>query len=94
MSLEPGAWECTAAARFRRPGTKPRDREEIHYRNIKRPTLIIAGAHDPLRLPGYADGLRDEIPGSELVVFPDAGHFPHIDAPEAFNRAVIAFLSR
>lgn len=94
LSLEPGAWECTAAARFRRPGTKPRDREDINYRNIRRPTLIIAGGQDALRLPGYAEELQKEIHGSELVVFPDAGHFSHIDMPDAFNRAVIEFLSR
>jgi 2-hydroxymuconate-semialdehyde hydrolase len=94
LSLVPGSWECTAAARFRRPGVKARDKEEIDYRNIKRPTLIIAGAHDPLREPGYAQELQKEIAGSKLVVFDEAGHFPHIDLPDAFNAAVIDFLSR
>jgi pimeloyl-ACP methyl ester carboxylesterase len=94
LSLEPGSWECTAAARFRRPGTSARDKEEIDYRNITRPTLIVAGAKDPLREPGYAQALQQEIAGSELVVFEEAGHFPHIDLPERFNAAVIDFLSR
>lgn len=94
LSLIPGAWECTAAARFRRPGLKTREKEETNYRNIRRPTLIIAGGKDPLREPGYALGLQTEIAGSELIVFEEAAHFPHIDAPERFNRAAIAFLSR
>src|SRR4029079_5092042 len=42
LSLVPGSWECTAAARFRRPGVKSRDKEDIDYRAIKRPTLIVA----------------------------------------------------
>ncbi len=94
LSLAPGSWECTAAARFRRPGVKSAEKEEIDYRKIKRPTLIVAGGKDPLREPGYADGLQKEIAGSELVVFPEAGHFPHIDYPDAFNDAAISFLKR
>ena len=94
LSLVPGSWECTAAARFRRPGVKTGEREETNYRDIRRPTLIVAGGRDPLREPGYARQLQRDIPGSELVVFEDAGHFPHIDHPERFNKAVIDFLSR
>jgi pimeloyl-ACP methyl ester carboxylesterase len=94
LSLVPGSWECTAVARFRRPGLKTREREETDYRNIKRPTLIVAGGKDPLREPSYAKGLQGEIAGSELIVFEEAAHFPHIDFPERFNEAAIEFLSR
>ena len=94
LSLIPGSWECTAAARLRRPRVKTGEREDTDYRNIKRPTLIVAGGKDPLREPGYAAGLQQEIVGSELVVFEDAGHFPHLDFPEQFNRLAIGFLSR
>lgn len=94
LSLIPGSWECTAAARFRRPGVKTGEREDTNYRNIRQPTLIVAGGKDPLREPGYATGLQHEIEYSELVVFPEAGHFPHIDFPEQFNEVAIGFLSR
>jgi 2-hydroxymuconate-semialdehyde hydrolase len=94
ISLEPGAWECTAAARFKMPGRGASGREETDFGKIKFPTLIIAGAKDPLRNPGYADALHKEIEGSELVTFADAGHCPQIDVPDDFNKAVIAFLSR
>jgi pimeloyl-ACP methyl ester carboxylesterase len=94
LSLVPGSWECTAAARFRRPGAKSAEREETNYRNIRRPTLIVAGGKDPLREPGYATALQQEIADSELVVFPEAGHFPHLDYPDRFNKIVIEFLSR
>jgi pimeloyl-ACP methyl ester carboxylesterase len=94
LSLVPGSWECTAAARFRRPGVTGGEREETNYRNIKRPTLIVAGGKDPLRVPGYAQHLQTEIVGSELVVFEEAGHFPHLDFPERFNEVAIRFLSQ
>lgn len=94
ISLEPGAWECTSAARFKMPGRKPSGRIETDFRKIAFPTLIIAGAKDPLRNPGYADELHAEIKGSERVTFAEAGHCPQIDLPDAFNKAVIAFLTR
>jgi 2-hydroxymuconate-semialdehyde hydrolase len=94
LSLIPGAWECTAAARFRRPGVKAGEKEETNYRNIRHPTLIVAGAKDPLREPGFGPKLQAEIAGSELIVFHEAAHFPHIDMPERFNHAAIDFLSR
>ena len=73
---------------------KTREKEETNYSAIKRPTLIVAGGKDPLREPGYAQLLQAEIAGSELVVFEEAAHFPHIDFPERFNRAAVEFLSR
>ena len=69
------------------------DKEVIEYKNIKRPTLIIAGAKDPLREPGYAALLQKDIAGSELTIFEDAAHFPHIDFPDRFNTRVVEFLS-
>ena len=94
LSLIPGGWECTAAPRFKRPGVRGAEKEEIDYRAIKRPTLIVAGAQDPLREKDYARKLQEEIAGSELIVFPEAAHFPHIDVPERFNLAAIEFLCR
>jgi pimeloyl-ACP methyl ester carboxylesterase len=94
ISLELGAWECTAAARFKMPGRVQSGRVETDFGKIGFPTLIIAGAKDPLRNPGYANELHKEIEGSELITLADAGHCPQIDLPDAFNKAVIEFLSR
>jgi pimeloyl-ACP methyl ester carboxylesterase len=94
LSLEPGAWECTAAARFRMPGRKSGEKDETAWHRISYPTLIIAGGKDPLRNPGYAQELHAQIAGSELVMFPDAAHCPNIDEPESFNRTVVEFLKR
>jgi pimeloyl-ACP methyl ester carboxylesterase len=95
ISLEPGAWECTAAMRFKAPGRAPGGFPgEPEYRNIKVPILIVAGDKDNLRAPGYAPELQAKIPGAELHVVRDAGHCPNIDAPDEFNRVVTDFLSR
>lgn len=96
LSLVPGSWECTAAARFKSVESKKRpsrNRNEMtRYENIKAPTLIVAGKQDILREPGYAEELQKQIPGSELMVYDEARHCPHMDQAEAFNRLAIDFL--
>jgi haloalkane dehalogenase len=58
------------------------------------PTLILWGAQD--RFAGVKMGHRfaDEIPGAELVVFEDAGHFVWEDEPEQTTTALLDFLAR
>jgi pimeloyl-ACP methyl ester carboxylesterase len=36
--------------------------------------------------------LQQTILNSELVVMPEAGHAPHWEQPDAFNKALIAFI--
>jgi pimeloyl-ACP methyl ester carboxylesterase len=56
------------------------------------PTLVLVGAEDRHFLAG-ADYMAAKIPGAEKVVIPDAGHSANLDQPDAFNRAVAAFLA-
>lgn len=96
MSLVPGGWEATSAARFKAPfrqATGPRERELIDYGNIKAPVLIMAGKYDPLREPGYADKLMAKMPkGAQLHVLENASHMGNIECADEFNRRVIQFL--
>ena len=96
FALIPGAWECAAAARFRSPATPTKaefgGKDETPYGLIKNPTLIIAGANDKLRLPGYGQELQQQIDGSQLALFDDCGHCPNIEQAELFNQTVIDFL--
>lgn len=94
-SLEPGAWEATAAARFTVPGRpRPGPPERPDYANVAVPTLITGGVEDLLREPGTWEELHRRIPGSELHVFPAARHCPHIEHADEFNRLAIDFISR
>ncbi|HUY20589.1 MAG TPA: alpha/beta hydrolase [Candidatus Binataceae bacterium] len=99
LSLIPGAWECAAAARLKSPATERKQDsfgqpDSTPYELISVPTLIVAGANDKLRLPGYADELARRIPNAELHVFEDCGHCPNIERAERFNAVVIEFLKR
>ena len=60
---------------------------------IEVPTLVLAGAKD-VQFLAATDYMAAKIPGSEKVILADAGHAANIDQPEAFNKAVRAFLDR
>lgn len=60
--------------------------------SIEAPTLIIVGANDTPFLAG-SEYMANKIPNARLNVIPDAGHAANIDQPEAFNAAVLSFLS-
>jgi pimeloyl-ACP methyl ester carboxylesterase len=60
---------------------------------ISVPTLIVVGANDTPFLAA-ADVMEAKIPGAKKVVLDDAGHAANIDQPEAFDEAVLEFLSR
>ena len=36
--------------------------------------------------------LEESIPGGELVILPNLGHVPHVEAPEVFYPPLIGFL--
>lgn len=56
------------------------------------PTLVVHGADDALSPLAHAHALADGIPDARLVVLPDVGHSPNVEAPPAFNAALQAFL--
>lgn len=93
----PGAWEATAAARFKAPfrgaGGGRSERDNINYAAIAVPTLIFAGRHDPLRLPGYTDGFAPLIPNARLHVFENAAHMGNIECADEFNARTLEFLA-
>ncbi len=61
---------------------------------IRVPTLLIYGEHDTLTPPAIGRALHERIAGSEFVEMEGAGHLTNIERPEAFNAALLAFLTR
>jgi len=80
------------------------------FERLKVPTLLLIGQRDTtaigkdLASPGVAARLgqypalgrraAQRIPGARLVAFPDLGHAPQIQDPEAFHAALLAGLAR
>lgn len=96
-SMAPGAWEAVAAARLQPPDRPPRSEfgqpDKTEYGNIDVATLVIAGAEDKLRLPGYAQELASRIPRCDLAVLPDVGHCANIEKPREVHELITAFLA-
>jgi hypothetical protein len=58
-----------------------------------RPTLIVWGALDTVIPVAHAYAGHAAIPGSRLEIFEQSGHFPHMDEPDRFARALLSFLT-
>jgi 3-oxoadipate enol-lactonase len=58
------------------------------------PTLVVVGEHDTGTPLAMAETIRRSIPGAELKVIESASHLCNIEQPEAFNAALVNFLSR
>jgi len=67
--------------------------EPLHDRlgEISAPTLVIVGSDDLVRQ--RAEAVAEGIPGARLARVPGAGHAPHLEAPAAFIRLVLDFVS-
>jgi pimeloyl-ACP methyl ester carboxylesterase len=59
---------------------------------IERPTLITVGDTDILTPPAHSRALHERIAGSVLHIWPEMGHAPFWEIPEAFNRLNRDFL--
>lgn len=63
-------------------------------RKFRFPALVITGRYDINVAPSVAYKIHKAIAGSQLVVLERSGHLPFFEEPEAFVRAVEAFLAR
>ncbi|WP_406625364.1 alpha/beta fold hydrolase [Acidovorax sp. SDU_ACID1] len=61
---------------------------------IQVPTLILVGNEDIITPPCESEVLAKGIPNSRLEIIADAGHFPMLEQPQAFNRVLADFLAQ
>jgi len=66
------------------------ERARADYSSIDVPTLLIYGDHDWSRAD-ERESDRQAIPGAELWIIKDAGHFLSLDAPQEVVQAVVGF---
>jgi len=57
------------------------------------PTLLVVGDQDRITPPDEMRAMARAIPGSRLLVVPDAGHLAPLENPPVVNGAIGAFLS-
>lgn len=93
----------TVEEQLSRPGTKAaalaairgQRFEEIEgkYKTIDKPTLLLWGREDQVTTLEYGERLSKELPKAKLVVYPQCGHFPMIEALTPSTRDLLAFLA-
>lgn len=76
--------------------TAMRDRldatELLH--TIAVPTLVLVGSEDRLTTVSEVRAMAEKLPNATVVELQGAGHLSNLEAPEAFNQAVLRFLRR
>jgi pimeloyl-ACP methyl ester carboxylesterase len=60
--------------------------------SITVPTLIISSSEDMLIPVSESESMAETIPGSRLVVIPNAAHLSNMEEPAAFNQAMKEFV--
>jgi pimeloyl-ACP methyl ester carboxylesterase len=60
---------------------------------VAAPTLLLWGESDGLCPPAYGRAFQAAIPGSELVVLPDAGHMLPVEQPEQVAALIERFVA-
>lgn len=88
MRVSDAAYLRQQEAIMSRPDSRPL------LKDIAVPTLIGVGALDALTPPALAEELAAGIAEAELTLFPESGHLPTMEAPEAVIAAMRRWLAR
>lgn len=68
-------------------------KDETRYGQFKPPVLLIWGKIDDVTPLAQGEDLAKRFSGSSLIVLEGVNHIPHLENPEAFNVALLKFLS-
>lgn len=85
--------EGNRAALAQRFAQAPHGKHADRIREIRVPTLILWGGRDRLIPPEHGELFHRDIAGSRIVVFPELGHVPHEEDPDATVAVVRDFLA-
>ena len=85
---KPEAVMAALAALAARPDAVP------NLPKIKCPTAVLVGSQDKITPLPLSETMRSKIPGAELHLIPDAGHFSNAENPVVFNERLVSFLKR
>jgi Predicted hydrolases or acyltransferases (alpha/beta hydrolase superfamily) len=86
QSAPPGAVAWASRAMAGRPDSFDT------LRALKVPALVIVGEEDGLSPRPDAEAMAEAVPDATLTTIEEAGHLSAVERPEAFNRAVAAFV--
>ncbi|MFB7651729.1 MULTISPECIES: alpha/beta fold hydrolase [unclassified Streptomyces] len=58
------------------------------------PTLVVWGESDRVVTPAYGRAVARAVPDAQFIEVPEAGHLPHLEAPDATWAAIDPFLAQ
>jgi pimeloyl-ACP methyl ester carboxylesterase len=53
-------------------------------RRTRKPTLVVWGSRDLILPAAHLEAARAALPHARTYLFPDTGHMPQLERPEAF----------
>jgi haloalkane dehalogenase len=59
----------------------------------RRDVLLVWGLKDSAFQPHLLARWREALPRAQVLALPDAGHWPHEEAPGEVGRAIVGFLA-
>lgn len=65
---------------------------EARYTTVKQPVLLLWGREDKVTPLGYGERLQNRLPNARLVVYPQCGHLPMIEASGPSTQELLRFL--
>lgn len=75
------------------PGGQTIDASDRLYLAARVPTMILWGDRDGVIPVEHAYAAHEMIESSRLEILHDVGHFPHVEAPDAFVAALLDFMA-
>lgn len=84
------AREATSLYGWRPYMHDPKLKGRLH--RIRIPSLVLWGAEDRIVAPDYGRAYCAALPNARFASIERAGHFPHVERPEEFARAVLGFI--
>ena len=90
--IEPGDRHRPAPPRDRWWHATRKTRVVSRAGELRCPTLLIVGRHDPQTPARISKAIHKRVPDSELGIFERSGHSPFLEEPERFTQVLSAFL--
>jgi pimeloyl-ACP methyl ester carboxylesterase len=81
-----------AAAALRGRARRPDDRPVLE--SFGGPVFVCTGTHDAWSTPDVTAQLVECLADPDVLLLPEVGHLPNVEAPDAFNARLRAFLDR
>jgi pimeloyl-ACP methyl ester carboxylesterase len=67
--------------------------QQAKYHTIDKPVLLLWGREDVVTTLKFGERLSRDLPHSHLVVYPQCGHFPMLEAKNQSNVDLLKFLA-